>query len=283
MSGAPGPVERPPEVPSNAALEAGPNRFYRIVLRILPRDFRDRFGDEMLDVERDVSCRRGGSSWHPLLALLSLVRTAVALRLDSLRDALALPSPRAALMNGTLQDVRFALRALRRDPLFSAFAILTLGLGIGAAGAVYGVVDRLVLRGPDHVVDSKRVVRLYVSHRPTATLRFTAPDVGHVTYELLRTRVHAFSGVASYTTNEGTYGRGTDARAANVTFASASFFPVLGVQPELGRFFTAAEDALESAERVAVISHDVWVTDFGRAPDAIGKSVLIGEDRKSVV
>jgi predicted permease len=262
---------------------AASHRVYRLILRLLPRDFRERFGAEMISVEREISRQRGETSWHHSIALFALARTAVALRIDALRGALALPSPREALMNGTLQDLRFALRALRRDPLFSAFAILTLGLGIGAAGAVYGVVDRLVLRGPDHVVDSKRVVRLYVTHQPNPGRIFTAPDVGHVTYELVRSRVHAFNAVASYTTNESTYGRGADARAANVTFASASFFPLLGVEPELGRFFTPAEDGLESAERVAVISHAVWVTEFGRAADAIGRTVLIGERPYEVV
>jgi hypothetical protein len=76
--------------------------------------------------------------------------------------------------DSVLQDTRYALRGLRREPAFTGFAIATLALGIGANAAMFGVVDRLLLRGPDHVRDPERVVRF--------TTTVTRPSIGDVTH-----------------------------------------------------------------------------------------------------
>ena len=68
-------------------------------------------------------------------------------------------------LDSVLQDVRYALRGLRREPAFTGFAITTLALGIGANAAMFGVVDRLLLRGPDHVTDPDRMVRFTTKSR----------------------------------------------------------------------------------------------------------------------
>jgi hypothetical protein len=74
-------------------------------------------------------------------------------------------------MESLTQDVRYALRGSRREPLFSAFIVATLALGIGANAAMFGVVDRLLIRGPEHITDPARVMRVYQSVRPSRTHR----------------------------------------------------------------------------------------------------------------
>src|SRR3989440_5908786 len=97
-----------------------------------------------------------------------------------------------------LQDLRYALRTLARSPGLSLAAVLTLGLGIGANTAMFGVVDRLFFRPPAHVVDPDRVVRIYVT---TSDPRFgtsTSPIGTYPRYEDLRDRARSFTSVAAY-------------------------------------------------------------------------------------
>jgi hypothetical protein len=107
---------------------------------------------------------------------------------DAASPSIPVASSRGSLVGSSLQDLRFAVRGLRRDPLFTLFAVGTLGLGIGAGGTMFGIVDRLLLRGPDHVTEPGRVVRVYVSHEPAGMRRFTSAGVGHVTYALVSSR-----------------------------------------------------------------------------------------------
>src|SRR5688572_13647349 len=170
-------------------------RTYRLLLRLLPRQFRERFEAEMLDTARQAAARRGRAGTSA--AFLDLFVTAARLWVDVARSAVrgdgsgaagvdaagsAIPAARGSLIGSLLQDLRFAVRGLRRDPLFTLFAVGTLGLGIGAGGTMFGIVDRLLLRGPDHVADPDRVVRVYVSHQPADMLPFTSASVGHVAY-----------------------------------------------------------------------------------------------------
>ena len=96
------------------------------------------------------------------------------------------------------QDVRYAARGLRRDPLFAGFVIVTLALGIGANAAMFGVADRLLLRGPDHLVDPSRVMRVYLHETVPGQGEFSGSTFGYVMYDVLAHDAHAFDGVAAY-------------------------------------------------------------------------------------
>jgi predicted permease len=181
------------------------------------------------------------------------------------------------------QDVRFALRGLRREPLFAAFVTSTLALATGANAALFGIADRLLFRGPLHVTDPGRVARLNVTTQPPGMRAFTSSTVGHVTYEIARRAARSAEAVATLTTREATTGRGAGARPARLGAASASFFPLLGVRPALGRFFSEREDAVTGAERVAVISDAVWRRDFGSTADVLGRTVTINDDDYTIV
>ncbi len=181
------------------------------------------------------------------------------------------------------QDLRFVARSLRREPVFAGFVVLTLALGIGANAAMFGVVDRLLLRGPEHVRDPERVVRLYLTDHPPGMRQYTTGTLGYVSYEVLRAGTHSFDGLAVYNRNDVTMGRGAEAQELRASYVTAGFFPLLGVRPILGRFFGAQEDATTGAQPVAVISYGLWQRAFGRSPQVLGSTVAIGDEPYAVV
>jgi predicted permease len=182
-----------------------------------------------------------------------------------------------------LSDVRYAARSLHREPLFSAFVVVTLALGIGANAAMFGIVDRLLLRGPEHVRDAGRVMRLYSTVRSRSGVDETTSRFGYVSYAIMRDEAHSFGGVAGYQIREGTIGRGIGAQKVSTGSATASLFPLLGVRPVLGRFFTADEDLTSGAEHVAVLGYQIWQRLFGGSADVLGTSVLLGDESYMVI
>jgi predicted permease len=259
-------------------------RVYRLLLRLVPRDFRRRFGEELIATARDVERERGRGMRATALALGDALSTAIRLHADG-RDTLPEPEPLTWIrsMELLIQDLQFAVRALRRDPLFTVFATLTLALGIGANAAMFGIADRLLIRGPEHVREPARVVRAYLTEQPTGMPEFTTAGVGNVTFDVVRERSHVADGVAAYTINLRTLGAGADARTIHVGYTSASFFPLVAVQPALGRFFNAAEDAALGAEHVVVLGSRLWRTQFGAARDVIGRGITINDETFTVI
>jgi putative ABC transport system permease protein len=169
-------------------------------------------------------------------------------------------------MQSLLQDLRFAIREMRKSFGFALTAILTFTIGIGGVTAVFSIVAAVLLR-PLPFEDSGRLISLHERVQPdTHELRMTAPDV--LTFEREN---RAFSGVAGFTSS--TYeltGAGLPfmARVERVT---ASLFPVLGVQPGLGRTFTQQED--DSATPVTVISYTLWEQRFQSDQNILGRTV----------
>src|SRR5919197_6055223 len=128
------------------------------------------------------------------------------------------------------QDLRYALRTLARSPGLSLAAVLTLGLGIGANSAMFGVVDRLFFRPPAHVVDPDRVVRIYV----TTMMPFGANTMSIGTYpryQDFRKRAHRFASIAAYGGGSFSLGLGSEAERVSGRLVTASFFSLLGGHP----------------------------------------------------
>src|SRR3989454_6148927 len=182
-----------------------------------------------------------------------------------------------------LQDLRYAVRTLARSPGLSLAAVLTLGLGIGANSAMFGVVDRLFFRPPAHVVDPDRVVRLYVTTTTPPWGTNTSPIGTYPRYEDLRDRARSFAAVATF--RRGTFSLGLGPQAERVTgrLVTASFFAVLGVRPELGRFFGADEDSVGRAAHVAVLSREFWMRRFGADRAVLGKTLQLGRNVYTVI
>jgi predicted permease len=181
-------------------------------------------------------------------------------------------------MSTLLQDLRQAARALRRSPGFTLVALLTLGLGTGAATAVFAVVDAALL-APLPYPRGERLVRIYErdvkENRPFG--RVSVAD-----FRDWRSGASRFSGLALTRFSTATLTGPGDAERLSALRVSASFFEVLEVAPALGRGFRA-EDEREGAPRVAVISHGIWQRSFGGAADVIGRSVALSGAPTTIV
>ncbi len=179
------------------------------------------------------------------------------------------------LLEAASQDLRYALRALRRSPGFTAAVILTLGLGIGANAAMFGVVDRLLFRPPAYLTDAQRVQRVYLSYQHRGKEYINA-SMEYTRYLDLGRWTRSFSTVAGYSQRDMAVGTGPDAREMNVQAVSAAFFDLFDAQPALGRFFVASEDTLPVGASVAVISDAYWRTAYGGSRDVLGKALQVG-------
>lgn len=185
--------------------------------------------------------------------------------------------------SSVVQDLRYAIRGLRREPAFTGFSVVTLALGIGANAAVYGIVDRLLLRGPEHVREPGRMVRITTTVNRPGLGNVTFGSAGYVLYDNLRTNARAFDGVAAYLASDFTLGRGRGARTIRGGAATAGFFPLLGVRPARGRFFTPDEDAPARPARVVVLGDALWRTQFAAEAGVIGREIDLGEHRYTII
>jgi predicted permease len=188
---------------------------------------------------------------------------------------------RRASMQIIAASARAVLRDLRRSPGFTlgVVAILTLGLGVNAI--TFGLVDRLLLRGPSGIAAPGDLRRVVVHRRDRSGGSIASPDLGYLDYrDLLGATLLA--GAAAESWSPVLAGSGEDAERIEGRFVTAGYFPLLGVAPAAGRFFTADESEREGA-RLAVLGHAYWQRRFGGDPAAIGQTMLIGEHRYTVV
>src|SRR5436190_1716067 len=181
-----------------------------------------------------------------------------------------------SVVESVWQDVRFACRMLRRQPAFTAAAVATLALGIGGTTAIFSVVDALFLRPPDAIADAGSVRRLQIS-RDAGRMQTPGGGPGSwIDYVAMRDSGPALAGVAAYELPELVdLGRGSEATQIRGSVISHDFLQVLGVRPALGRLFVADDDGVPGAHPIAIISHRLWQSRLGGAPDAIGKTLLV--------
>jgi predicted permease len=175
-------------------------------------------------------------------------------------------------MTGLIQDARYALRQLRKNPAFTAVAVLTLALGIGANTAIFSVVNAVLLRPLPYKNDSRLVVILNKGRNPVAPANFID----------WRSQSQSFShmGAAEYWTPNLT---GTDNPeklwALHIT---PDIFPMLGVDPLLGRVFLPEEQEA-GKEHEVVLSYSLWQSHFAGDPEIIGRSVALSGETYTVV
>jgi predicted permease len=179
------------------------------------------------------------------------------------------------ILDNLKHDLKYAIRSLRLKPGFAAAVIATLGLGIGANAAMFGIVDRLLFRPPALLKDPEMVHRVYVHQMFRGKERVNNPSQ-FARYQDFVKLTRSFSDVAGYTQRDLAVGVGDAAREMHISVVSANFFGFFDAPPALGRYFTAAEDQPPSGAPVAVLSHAMWQTQYGGARDALGKSIQIG-------
>jgi len=182
-------------------------------------------------------------------------------------------------MRTILDDIRYAVRVLIKNPMFTGVVVLTLALGIGLNTAVFSVIDGLLLRPLPGTRAPNELVQLYRTYRGE---RFGSNSIPH--YLDVRERSgNTFSGVTLWdfeTMNLATGGR--NERVLGV-MASANHFSVLGVNAALGRTFVPAEDTGRGAHPVAVLSWSTWKGAFGGDPKIVGRSIILNGRSYSVI
>lgn len=179
------------------------------------------------------------------------------------------------LLERAEQDLRYAIRSLRRTPGFTVGVILTLGLGIGVNAAMFGIVDQLLFRAPPFLREPDRVHRVYLQWHNRNGLA-TGSMMGYANYLDFRRGTTQFDALAGYSVRKLPVGSGPESREMPVGVISATLFDFFDARPVLGRFFTAAEDTVPLGAQVAVLSHGFWQARFGGRPDALGQVLHVG-------
>ena len=180
-------------------------------------------------------------------------------------------------MHKLLQDLRYAIRSMRKRPGFTLIAVMTLALGIGASTAIFTVVDAGLLRGLPY----RSSESLYHIWETTPQKQFGQREFSYPDYQdYLQTQI--FDGIAAYTGGGGIMsGRGEPERVFAPS-ASANFFAVLGVEPFLGRTFQPGEDK-QGAPRVTVLTYGMWQRRFGGDPNIVGQSLTLNGESYTIV
>lgn len=190
-------------------------------------------------------------------------------RLGALSQARWQPPPTPGLptryaLGGVWQDLRYAGRTLRRDPLFTAIAVLTLTLGIGLNTSMFGFMNALLLR-PLPFAESQQLVRLSRSHPERQAGGFSPAD-----YLALRQAEEGIGRFAAYRPSN--VALADTARTTEWIDVSAHLFDVLGVQPTYGRSLRP-DDEIPGNGRVVLISTTQWQDHFGGAADVVGRTI----------
>jgi putative ABC transport system permease protein len=166
------------------------------------------------------------------------------------------------------QDVRYGLRSMRKNPGFTATAVLSLALGIGANSAIFGMIDALILRSlPVHKPNELVEVMWNLGGHQSAS--FSYPVV-----EALAEHTELFEGVCGFSGATFVVGSGDSLERTPGAWAAAAYYETLGLVPQVGRLLSANDDK-PGAPLVAVISDDYWARKYNRNPDAVGQPLAI--------
>jgi predicted permease len=179
-------------------------------------------------------------------------------------------------MTTIFQDLRYALRQLRKSPGFATVAVLTLALGIGANTAIFSVVNAVLLN-PLPFPNASRLVSMF-----EATKNFPQGSISYPNFLDWQRGNHAFQAIAAYRWNDGAITGVGEAEEVRSQRISATFFPILGVNPVLGRNFTPEEDR-RGADPTVLISEGLWKRKFGADPNVIGKRLIVAGQGRTII
>lgn len=191
---------------------------------------------------------------------------------------------RWAALDRVAQNVRFALRALRKSPGFTITAILTLALGIGANTAVFSVMNAVLLRSLP-VADPDRVVYLRTSHTPHGTGTISQNQTfSYAVYDALRQQSQGLSQLIAYvplSVSKVSVRYGAQPEEAEGDMVSGTFFSGLGVNLPWGRGFTGEDERIHAP--IAVLSYKYWTRRFGRNPQVLGQTLFVNGVSMTIV
>jgi putative ABC transport system permease protein len=242
---------------------------YAAALHLWPRALRERYGHDMRATFAVLSADAVARGPLALLALLATETLDVARSTHDARMLIlrqAQDERRKNSMTSLFQDLRYAVRLLRRQPGFTVVAIVTLALGIGANTAVFTVINGVLLR-PLPYADPDRLVTLLNGRNGRLSTAFSPPNYFDIT-----TQSGVFAGSAAFQpTTANLTGHG-DPRRLEGADVTSTFFQVLGVTPRMGRAFVEADQADNAA--VVVISDGLW-RQLGASSDIVDRVITL--------
>jgi len=190
-------------------------------------------------------------------------------------------------MGTMLNDFRFGIRMLLKNPAFTAVAVLSLALGIGANTAIFQLLNAvrlktLPVRNAQELAQvGLRASDLQLTRGSKGLLRY-APMTNPL-WEQIRDRQLGFAGMAAWGMAGFNLAQGGEVRPARGLWVSGDFFNVLGVQPELGRVFNQSDDQRGCTAPGVVISHGFWQSEFGGSSDVVGRKVTLSDRQLQVI
>jgi len=176
-------------------------------------------------------------------------------------------------MSVLTQDLRYAVRQVRKAPGFAAVAIVTLALGIGANTSIFSVVNGVLLRSLPFP-DSDRLVRVWHTPPQSSFPGISTFAISPANFLDWQNQNHVFSSMAIYGFRGFTLTGGDKAEQVNASGVSAGFFSTLAVQPMLGRVFSAEEDQ-PGHSNVVILSHRFWQEQFASNRDMVGRDIVL--------
>jgi predicted permease len=179
-----------------------------------------------------------------------------------------------------LQDVRYALVTMRRNPGVTAATLLTLALGIGATTAVFSVVYGVLLR-PLPYPNADRLVRLS-EEQPGGATTLREPMLSNLTYVAWSQSPRTIDAIAAYLSREYTVSLPDGAERLGVGLVTPSLFDLVGATPALGRFLSATEGG-EAAPSLIVLSDRCWRERFRADPSAVGRSIMVNDKPYGII
>ena len=179
-------------------------------------------------------------------------------------------------METLLQDLRFGFRMLTKSPGFTIVAVAALALGIGANTAIFSVVNGVLLR-PLPYAEPDRLVTIFGTER-----MFRQSAVSPADFVEWRNQNHVFEDLIAYTGGSFNLSGGDQPARVDGIAVSASFFPVLGVSPAVGRSFSEEENQ-PGRNKVVVIGHALWKRVFNSSPDILGRTLKLDEENYTLI
>jgi predicted permease len=234
---------------------------------------RDRFAEELeghLQMHTEDNVRKGMSATE--------ARRDALMKLGGIEQTRELYHDRRTLpvLEVFLQDLRYGLRMLRKNPGFTAVAVLSLALGIGANTTIFTVVNAILLSALP-VRDLPRLVEMDTVDTKTLVTQARSEKLGmsFPNFQDYRRDNQVFTDLAAFVPINLTWSGGSEPRQLQGELVSATYFDTLGIRPVHGRFFMPDEDTKPSGNDVAVLSYALWANKLGSDPGIIGKPLIL--------
>ena len=182
------------------------------------------------------------------------------------------------------QDLRYGVRMLRKNPVFTLVAVMSLALGIGANTAIFQLLDAVRLRTlPVKAPQELAEVRIADMQGARGNFSSWHPMVTNPIWEQIRDRQEAFSSLFAWGTDGFNLAQGGEVRSAQALWVSGGFFETLGVKPALGRVFSAADDQRGCSSPGVVISHAFWQREYGGDRNVVGRTLTLGDSPCEII